>query len=632
MELFKSAVAYFVRVTGKPYTYFFDNLDLAMSMNVDVTTSNNLWLINKLAKELEKTGFTVTDMKINKDTVKAIFDNKSRVDAGEYYTQEIWCKFARDYLLDRHVPNWREYNVWDNSCGTGNLMRTANHNVNKLFLSTLYEDDVNIVLNTPEYQGATVFQLNFLMELDFDKYNTAFTNKLPQRLQEILRNDEPLIIYVNPPYRGYSASATDVGIHMQNVGLSTSAYDLYYQFLYRFMSFVEIFNLTNLYVCNFGPLVLFTGYGGHDLLLEYEKYFKFIDGFCISAEEFMDTSTVQPWGIACTLWKSKGAYADYEHTKTYMHKAMIAQDEKGIKTVKVAENPSLFEFTEERLSHWATDKEIMYYELMPTMTYCCGFKGSPMFSNKAPYTNKIAVNALGTIMADCVLCRSHEMNAVFTCPASQPYINITEENFWKCVAMFTAKSCYEDDNWVNSKKELSAPDTTVEGYSDWLYNGLVLFLFDWKAMQSSHRQVEVGTGDFSSKIDFQNKMFPISAEEVKQYCHDEVILADLEKFPPKNEFILKQIEISRPYWKPEVAELFEYCKMLILNSYDDRKHKNYHADTMAWDAGFYQIKYLDNICTDTVYKELLSKLSNIRAIMLKESYKFGFLHADENEF
>ncbi len=636
--MFKSAVAYYVNATKKPYTSFFDNLDLAVSLDVDNLpqgeVTNDIWLINKLVRELEKSGFTLNEMRINKDTVKAMYDNDNRTSAGEFFTQEIWCKFAREFLLDKHIPNWSEYNVWDNCCGTGNLMRTANHDVNKLFLSTLQGEDISIITSTPEYKGATVFQLDFLSELDVDVDNTFFVNKLPQRLQEILRNNEPLVIYVNPPYKSSSASLTDIGLHMQSVGLSASAYDLYFQFLYRFMTFVDIFNLTNLYICHFGPVSLFTGLGGYTLMQEFEKYFSFIDGFCVNAREFTDTSVAIPWAISCTLWKSRGNNQELEHKHAYLHKAIIITDEEGKKKVKVAEIPSLYDFTQQRLSHWAEDKDVVYYEQRPLMTSCCGFKGSTLHSNKAPRSAKMATNALGAIMAECTLKSAHERNAVFSCPPSVPFINITENNFWKCVAMYTVKSCNDNVDWSISKMELSAPDTTVEGYEEWVRNGLVLFLFDWKANMSSHRNVLLGDGEFATAIDFQNHFFPISIEEAREHCHDELILADMDKHPPQNEFILKQIEESKPYWIPEVREVFEHCKNIILDSYDKRKDGEYHGDTVSWDASLYQVKYLGEkgvLWSDETTKDLMKRLSAIKDILRKPCCKFGFMRGDESD-
>ena len=304
MKVAKVAVGYYTSVTGNPWSDFFSKLDEAMSLPLE-TQTGEMWLIHALMNTVIKSGLSVHEFKTNKDAIKAAFDEEGRKKAGEFFTPIIWAEEAHKYL-DKYIPNWRtEYNVWEMSCGSGNLIRTAHITPEHLYASTLQQDDIDLIDSTPELAGCNAFQCDFLADLDFDSNNTDFLDKLPARLKEIIMNDEPLLIFANPPYKTGSAKATDIGNYMIDIGLGKAAYDIFYQFCYRVMHFVEMFELKNCYYGFFGPLTFFTGAGANVLLREYEHCFEFIDGMCISAQEFSDTSESILWGIGFTLWKSR---------------------------------------------------------------------------------------------------------------------------------------------------------------------------------------------------------------------------------------------------------------------------------------------------------------------------------------
>lgn len=618
MKIAKQAVSYYCNITGNDWSTFFSNFDKAMGTD-DTVADDELWLINKLIKTVELNGISPNEFKSNKDAIKGVFDEGARKKAGEFFTPEIWCKEGRTYL-DKHIPNWHSMYVWDASCGSGNLMRTAEHPTDKLFLSSLQEDDIQLIRNTPEYTGATAFQLDFLSELDCDQFNTEFLSKLPDRLQEIIRNDEPLIFYMNPPYKSGSAKNTDVGRHMCEIGLSRPACDIYYQFMWRVMNFVDMFNLKNCYFCCFGPLTFFTGASANILLSEYEHCFEFIDGMCLSAQEFSDTSDSIKWGIGCTLWKSRGGYMPDQNHKDILLDKKIKLSDGSIK----CEGRVLYEPPRERLADWVLPKDVMFYEQAPLMTSHLTFKGSDVEQKVATHGGKIASNALGTLMIGNTLTRSADQSAILSMPTTIQFTSITEENFWRCVASYTFRRII-DAGWAIAKKEISAPNTSVEGYDIWLKNALVMFLFEWKSMMSSIRDVEFE----GTKYNIRNKLFYCSADEVREHCHDEVILNDLNNNPPENEFILRMIEESKPYWVDEVKQYFDFCKNYTLFSFDRRKDIGYKGSTDCWDAGFQQLRA--GLWNDTLQNECSKSLAICRDWLRRDIHKFGFVTEEEAE-
>ena len=106
MKVAKQAVLYYSMVTGKPWSDFYSNLDAALEAEETPALSNEFWLIKKLMGTIQKSGLTVNEFKMNKDAVKAAFDDEGRKKAGEFFTPEIWCKEGRTYF-DQHIPSWR---------------------------------------------------------------------------------------------------------------------------------------------------------------------------------------------------------------------------------------------------------------------------------------------------------------------------------------------------------------------------------------------------------------------------------------------------------------------------------------------------------------------------------------------
>lgn len=608
----KEAVKYYCEATGNAWNTFYDDIDTVLAG--DINEQHGVDFIKHiLLNTIISHDTTLNELKANKDAVKKEFDNDGRKASGEFFTPHIWAEEARKYF-DKYIQNWRQdYTVWEGSCGSGNLVR--NGGMEKLFMSTLQQDDVDNLKTMPEFENATIFQCDFLNKLDYDEFNTEFIDSLPEGLQDVIRNDKPLIFFMNPPYKSGCASATDVGRYMKDIStpdcdLGKAAYDLFYQFCWRVMDIVDKFHLTNAYYGVFGPLTWFTGANANTLLTEFEHHFEFIDGMCISANEFSDTSESINWGIGFTLWKS----GTYNTRKDILLEKKIIDVSGSI----VTEGRILYELTREKLSSWVQPKDVSFYTEMPIMTSHLTFKGGKVNEKVGHKAGKIAVNALGTLMVGNTLTRADSQSAVLSTPTTIQYTDITEENFWRCVASFVFRQIY-DAGWAVSKKEVSAPNTSIEGYQEWVYNVLVLFLFEYKAMNSSLRDVEFN-GD---KIIIRNNLFPISAEEVQLNCTDEIILNDLKNNPPTNQFILKCIEEAKPYWNDAMKELFNWCKTYILNSLDRRKSVGYAGSLECWDAGLPQIRA--SLFSDADTETMSKLLVNARDSVNKDLERFGFV-------
>ena len=638
MDIAKQAVSYYCSVTGKDWGSFFSLLDEAMGANLcDLT--GDLWLVRSLVDLLCKNGITINELKSNKDVIKSVFDNDGRRRSGEFFTPIIWAEELHKYM-DRYIPNWREEcYVWEFSCGTGNLIRTAGIVPGHLFASTLQGSDIEIIRNTKELEGCTSFQLDFLSAVD-DGVNNEFFAKLPAGLQDVILGDKPLVILANPPYKSGMAKATEVGRYMgmtkdlaeyNFTDMSKPSYDLFYQCCFQVMNMVARFKLKNTHYCFFGPLTFFTGAGANILLKEFERCFEFRGGMCISAQEFSDTSSSILWGISGSVWESRGCYCEVGegyHKDILLDKRYILPDG----TVG-CDGKVLYEPPREKLSSWVVPrdgvdgigKELKEY---PLMSSHLTFKGGDVFGKVAYKRAKMRRDALGTLMVGNTLTRRANQSAVMSMPSTIQYTPIVEENFWRCVASYTFRRIY-DASWAVAKKEISAPNTGIEGYDIWLKNAIVLFLFEYKSITSSLRGVtyddEKGLLEGSKEVvTIRNHLFYLTEAEVRGSCHDEVILRDLEENPPTNKFLLARVEESKAYWSKEIRALYDWCKGYTLETYDRRKEVGYRGSLECWDAGFQQLR--KGFEFDELHTEELSRLlGSAREYMRCGLDRFGFV-------
>lgn len=156
---------------------------------------------------------------------------------GAFFTPPAVALKAYEYLEKALGPKWQEeYWVWDNSCGTGNLVVPHKY-PERVFMSTLDMNEVLMLKQGNYFPGAEIFRFDFLN----DSYSA-----LPERLRQILEDPEQkILILMNPPYgeatahaRGggankTGASFTTIGEEMIVNGFGAAKNELFNQFIYR---------------------------------------------------------------------------------------------------------------------------------------------------------------------------------------------------------------------------------------------------------------------------------------------------------------------------------------------------------------------------------------------------------------
>ncbi len=172
-----------------------------------------------------------------------------RMFKGAYYTALSTVDKAYDTLSYLLGPTWqKDYVVWDMCCGVGNLeVKHSNHR--NVFMSTLDDADLAMMVSTKTCAAATKFQYDYLNDdvAEDGAIDYALTNKVPQALQDAIAKGKKLLVLINPPYaeaantdanRGdgdaeakAEVAATAVGASMAGYGYA--ARELYIQFLVR---------------------------------------------------------------------------------------------------------------------------------------------------------------------------------------------------------------------------------------------------------------------------------------------------------------------------------------------------------------------------------------------------------------
>lgn len=604
LTILEQAVKFYTMETGNEWYSFFDKIDEAMSM---IEPEGDLWLVSRLVNTLVANGFDVAAIKAQKAEVRVFFE--SNVGHTTFNKQlGVWAKEGVKYI-NKYIPNSGTYNVWCIDCTDSTLSSTL-RTENKLFVATMQPSEL---YDEKALEGTIAFSCDFLNRLDYDVVNTEFLDILPVELKQIIQNDEPLIIYVNPPFRWSNVKHTELGRYLRSMGMSAYSNNVVFQYMWRIMHFVDMFNLSRCYLGIFTPTSIFTDKDSIGFVEEFGHCFTLLDGMYISANDFGADSDV-----AFTLWRARGGYISESNNVS------VVLDKKVVILGKIeTEHRVLCEPTREPLYEWCMPADESFFVKMPVMQTHSKFKGEDIGVKRASASGKIAREALGTLSKAGLYAVENDKTSILSTPAVTDYIAITKENFWRCVAHYAVRRLYVPQ-WAK-KQVLCRPKEETKGYRKWLYNALVLFFFDYKSLMSSVRGVEWG-GDL---IDINNKLFYLSPEQVKANCTDTVILADLEKHGITDTFIMNCIEEARPYWVKDCKALFDWCVQYTLDSYAQRAEYNYERNLDCWNMGFQQLRAAiwDNK-TEQTYKGLLHRA---RDYLSKDIEKFGFIQGIEEE-
>lgn len=233
---------------------------------------------------------------------------------GAYYTPLKVVDKAYDELAAVLGKNWQQrYIVWDMCCGVGNL-EVKHSNYHNVFMSTIDQADIDVMIASQTCVGARIFQYDYLNDdiNDFGQIDYSLSNKIPPALREAIadakakkRGAKKILVLINPPYAEATSSgnAASKGVDRSKTGVARSklanagmegygkaSNELFTQFIARVHK--EIPTAT---VASFGKLK----YVNSQAFEEFRKIWKakYLGGFVVHSRAFDDLKGDFPIGF-----------------------------------------------------------------------------------------------------------------------------------------------------------------------------------------------------------------------------------------------------------------------------------------------------------------------------------------------
>jgi hypothetical protein len=197
-----------------------------------------------------------------------------QVNLGSYYTkaklvQKVYA------LLRKHVPNFNEYTIVDNSCGYGSFLdfdipnKKIGADIDKIALTKVKSD-------------AVLIEHNSLAKISRHNYNLSDTEKI--------------IMVGNPPYNDTTSIIRNKIKQEQKEANAIKTRDLGMSFLLSYMC------LNADFICVLHPLSYLIKKTNFNILREFTKNYKLLDCEIVSSQEFTDKASSTFFPIAIALY------------------------------------------------------------------------------------------------------------------------------------------------------------------------------------------------------------------------------------------------------------------------------------------------------------------------------------------
>ncbi|MCF0124911.1 MAG: hypothetical protein HUJ68_04020, partial [Clostridia bacterium] len=430
-----------------------------------------------------------------------LIEDTNRRSKGEFYTPTLFVDYAHKMIAKQFGEDWKEkYVVWDNCWGTGNL--TRDYHFKELYASTLENAELEIGKRyNPE---AVKFQFDFLND-DLDK--------LPQGLINALKENKPIIFFINPPYgrpsksengnglagieKGSSLTRVNKDMRLNNMGDSSA--NLQHQFMYRIAEIKKLYKLTNCNIALFSNPIYLSGAKQKDFLKYFCNEFEFNNGVMFQASHFANCSDA--WGITFNLWSNGKTKDIHNFNHTLIDNINGELQEIG--------NKCIYNLTDRKTANdWAKVKIV---KNIPQIT----LKSSLVLGNKESLGNKDIISWLN-INGNSIY-NNDQGVYLMSLPTDRGLckIPLISENFNKCTSLFASHKLIVG-NWMNSKDEYLAPNESHPDYNEFVNDSVIYSLFHSASNQSSMRNVEYK----GKKWDIKNEFFFMSKEEIMKLAED----------------------------------------------------------------------------------------------------------------
>lgn len=210
-----------------------------------------------------------------------------QVNLGSFYTKPKLVQKVYT-MLQKYIPNFEEYTVLDNSCGYGSFL---NFDISNKKIGADIDEEALKKINS----NAILINHNSLAKTARNNYS--------------LSKEEKLIIVGNPPYNDTTSIIRNKIKQEQQTDNKIKTRDLG-------MSFLLSYNLLNAdFICVLHPLSYLIKQTNFNVLREFTKNYKLLDGEIISSQEFTDKASSTFFPILIALYE-KGSM-DYDFIENY---------------------------------------------------------------------------------------------------------------------------------------------------------------------------------------------------------------------------------------------------------------------------------------------------------------------------
>lgn len=425
---------------------------------------------------------------------------------GAFYTPLHVVDKAYDYLHEALGKNWQKnYVVWDMCCGVGNLeVKHSNHR--QLFMSTLDEPDIDVMVSTKTCVAAHRFQYDYLNDdiEDDGSINYKLSNKVPNALRDAIAEGKKLLVLINPPYAeamkndnragGVDTSESKVDVATTRVAgcMEPQGYasrELFIQFLVRIakeLPTAKVAIFSKLKYVNAPNFEVFRSKWNAD----------YLGGFIVHSKAFDGLKGDFPIGFL--IW------ATNQRAKTRTPITNIQTDVLDKNGVNIGIKKFYNLGGTALMGDWLERPSPNKVDALP-------LKGaiSPATTIKDVRGTKWADGAIGGFM-----CGGSDMQhaATSTCLLSSGYgsaggLLVTSSNLWQVGVAFTARLCTKK-TWQSDRDQLLAP---LNSLSDEFQNDcLIWMLFNGQNLSASADGLEWN----GQKWSLVNHFIPYTEAEV----------------------------------------------------------------------------------------------------------------------
>jgi hypothetical protein len=428
---------------------------------------------------------------------------------GAYYTPLNVVDKAYDLLEKTLGANWqKDYYVWDMCCGVGNLeAKHSNHR--HLFMSTLDQEDVNIMKAAKICVSAERFQYDYLNDdiSDDGKIDYDLTNKIPQTLQNVLRdaNDrkKKLLVLINPPYgengngigKGNKIGVNKTkwaGVGMNSYGRASN--ELFLQFVSRIAR--EIPNAT---LAMFSTLKYINSQTCE--IFRQNWLAKYLNGFIVHSKSFDGLKGDFPIGFL--IWKTSNVIASEVKQSKYTFPSEISCEVLDKSANPIGEKKYYSIPNTKLLTDWINRPIHNDEEILPLKNAV-----TPASRTTDLRCKFWSDNAIGYLFVNANDFQHSSDTAIFSSGYSGGHgLYVTKENMWQVAIVYSVRHLI-DHTWINHNDQFLQPNCELP--QEFIDDCLMYMLFHGKNLTASANDLEWN----GKKWSIVNHFIPFSEEDV----------------------------------------------------------------------------------------------------------------------